>query len=153
MKIKSKLRTPLLVALAVLLIDQISKWIITIIVPQNGAIALITNGLYLSNLRNTGAAFSILSGQNTLLIFVALAAAAVIVYYLKTEHRRFAIPLALILGGVLGNLLDRIRLGHVVDFVDFRIWPVFNLADSAITIGVILVIYQAYLKEKIEKYK
>jgi signal peptidase II len=62
------------------------------------------------------------------------------------------IAFALILGGVLGNLFDRIRLGHVIDFLDFRVWPVFNIADSAITIGVLLICIRL-LKCKVQNSK
>ena len=65
--------------------------------------------------------------------------------FFKSSSRQ--LPLALILAGALGNLIDRIRLGYVVDFLDFRIWPVFNVADSAITIGVALLIWQIFKRK------
>ena len=103
---------------------------------------------------NTGAAFSILSEasgwQRWLLSMIAVGASVMIIFLLnkyKTEHL-FCLSLSLILGGAIGNLWDRITLGHVIDFLDFYIgdyhWPAFNIADSAIFIGAILLIIDSF---------
>ncbi|MDD5391335.1 MAG: signal peptidase II [Gallionellaceae bacterium] len=105
---------------------------------------------------NTGAAFSFLAAaggwQRLFFIVVAAAASAVILYLLRKHARqaRFALALSLVLGGALGNLIDRIRWGYVVDFLDFYYgnyhWPAFNIADMAITGGVILLVWDSLRK-------
>jgi signal peptidase II len=110
--------------------------------------------VYLTYLQNTGAAFGILKGMTVLFIVLSVAAALWIGYELwvappdraQADHRLQSpvrvVALSLVLGGAVGNLIDRLWRGYVVDFIDVRIWPVFNLADSAITIGVGLLLFQ-----------
>ena len=101
----------------------------------------------LVNVENTGAAFSMLSGMgNVFFISVAIIAIAFIVYLLmRTEEH--PLSLALILGGAVGNLVDRLYLGHVRDFLDFHLagwhWPAFNVADAALTVGLGLLLWQS----------
>lgn len=109
------------------------------------SIPLIDGWLYLTSHRNAGAAFGMLQGQRWLFIVVTVVVAGVIVYTLwRMRRERFLCwSLALILGGAVGNLTDRIRFGEVVDFIDVRIfsfhYPIFNVADSAVVIGGILL--------------
>lgn len=94
---------------------------------------------------NNGTAFGLLKGQNTTLAaFSALAVIVISGYALKNKKLDPALSVALgmLLGGALGNLLDRARFGYVIDFLDFRVWPVFNLADSAITVGIALLCWR-----------
>ena len=105
--------------------------------------------LWLTYVQNSGAAFGLFKGQHFLFILVS---AGVIVWLVRTflAHPPLA-PLsrwacALILGGAAGNLVDRLRFGYVVDFFDLRVWPVFNVGDSAITIGVTLLLWRALRK-------
>jgi len=113
------------------------------------SIPLINNILHLTYIQNTGAGFGILKGSNTTLIFISLIIIGIILFYFDRiiKEKPTHIPVALILGGAVGNLIDRIFLGHVIDFVDFRIWPAFNIADSAITIGALLLIIYFWKKE------
>lgn len=93
---------------------------------------------------NTGAAFGLLPDQGTLLTVLALIVVAAILYYqrqLASHNAWLAGCLGLLLGGAVGNLADRLRFGHVVDFLDFKFWPVFNVADSAIVVGVGLLVF------------
>ena len=105
----------------------------------------------LVNVENTGAAFSMLSNMgNVFFITVALLAILFILYLLfKTDEN--PVPLALILGGAVGNLTDRLYYGHVRDFLDFYIagwhWPAFNVADSALTVGLCLLLWQSIRHE------
>jgi signal peptidase II len=92
---------------------------------------------------NTGAAFGILQGQGVFLTITTLfGLAAIILYYLypPMEHGLLRLALGLQLGGAVGNLTDRVRLGGVTDFIDFRYWPTFNIADSAIVVGVATIV-------------
>jgi signal peptidase II len=104
---------------------------------------------------NLGAAFSVLAEadgwQRYALSSIAIAASVFIIYLLRKHHHevRFSLSLSFILGGAVGNLIDRIAYGHVIDFIDFYIkewhWPAFNIADSAICIGAVLMVIDAFL--------
>ena len=101
----------------------------------------------LSHVHNTGAAFGILQGAGTFLVvapFLATAAITVFLLTLPTHSRWYSIALAAILGGAVGNLIDRIRLGHVTDFIDPTHYPSFNLADSAIVLGVLTIVVLSF---------
>jgi len=105
--------------------------------------------LRLIHVQNTGAVFGLFQGQSFILTIVALLGIALLLFWSLFMHRSFPlltnmpnrIALGLLLGGSVGNLIDRISRGFVTDFIDFRIWPAFNIADSAIVIGVIIVAY------------
>ncbi len=135
----------------VLILDQASKrLIIASLTPYQEVIA-VTPFFNLVHVHNTGAAFSLLADQSGwqrwFFLIVASIATGVILWLLATTRGRtlFAIGLALILGGALGNVIDRLAYGHVIDFLDFHAagwhWPAFNLADSAITVGAGLLIW------------
>ena len=136
----------LLVAAVVAVLDQTTKTVVQGAL-QPGVRIEVLPFLDLVLVFNTGAAFSFLAGaggwQRALFIAIAIAAALLIVHLLRRhpEERVFCAGLALILGGALGNLWDRVALGHVADFVLLHAygyhWPAFNVADSAITVGVI----------------
>lgn len=125
------------ISLVIILLDQLTKYIISKYIDLNQSIPLIKNILHLTYITNTGAGFGILKGQNIALIFISLIIIGIILFYFDriTKERQIHAPIALILGGAIGNLIDRAFLGHVIDFIDFRIWPAFNIADSCITIG------------------
>ncbi len=101
---------------------------------------------------NTGAAFSIFTGKNSILIFAAIAGVILILTYYFYLYRRLPyldtalnkIALAVILGGTIGNLIDRIRLGFVRDFIDVGPWPIFNVSDSCTVVGVILFAFSLF---------
>jgi len=145
-------RTRLLLAIAVtvLVLDVVSKVVVVATIEQGRDIRLLGGVLYLTHLRNVGAAFSFAQGATILFTVIAVAVAVVIV---RTARRLYstgwAVALGLVLGGAVGNLVDRVfrapgfLRGGVVDFLslfapDGRIWPVFNVADSAIVCGGIL---------------
>ena len=116
---------------------------------QGESIPVLQPLFYLTYIMNPGAAFGILPNQKALFITTGLLLAiGALAGYRKLPpgNNPLKIGLGLVLGGALGNLADRLRFGRVVDFLDFRVWPVFNLADSAIVIGVCLLAW-ALLKE------
>ena len=139
----------------VIVLDQLTKyWISQSLAP--GESVPVTPFFNLVLTYNTGAAFSFLSRasgwQRGLFILIAVLASLLMIYFIRRYHRekRFSVGLSMILGGALGNLWDRIVLGHVVDFLDFYFqayhWPAFNVADSAITCGAVLLIWDSFYK-------
>lgn len=131
----------LILAVFVLSLDQLTKSFIIQRLTCNQSIPVIPGIFHLTLVYNRGAAFGILKNQVPLFIFFSLIAISIIFIAIKDRNQdKFTlISLALILAGAIGNLIDRILLGYVIDFLDFRIWPVFNIADSAITIGAVLL--------------
>ena len=154
-------KLPWLVA-AILVADQVTKSLVSSQLTLGESIAVIPNFLHLTLVRNTGMAFGILSGADvpykTVLVTVLSVAAmgAVFYYALKAppSERLTRGGLACILGGALGNIIDRVRLGYVVDFVDVFYgnthWPAFNVADSCICIGVGLLLVDGFRKPEPE---
>ncbi len=135
--------TLFLIAFSAVAIDQFSKYLVRAhlewgqSIPEDGP-------LRLTYTTNTGGAFGLFANQTFLLALAAVIAIAVIVLYLRylpPGSRLLKIGLGLELGGAIGNLIDRVRLGEVTDFIDVGAWPVFNVADSAIVVGTILIAY------------
>ncbi|MDP9377068.1 MAG: signal peptidase II [Actinomycetota bacterium] len=130
------------VALAVLAADQATKAWVRAEVP-GGEHKPVLPGLDLVNVRNDGIAFGLFSGGGVVIVLIALVALVAVLAFFVT-HIATALmwlPTGLLVGGALGNLVDRAREGAVTDFIDLPYWPAFNLADSAITVGVVLLLY------------
>ena len=147
------------VAGAVLILDQVTKALILAHLPLGGSIAVIPGFFDLTHVHNPGGAFGFLAGMSAevrslLFIAVSLVAAGLILYfYWQTPlgQRFLSVGLALIFGGAVGNLVDRMRFGIVVDFLDVYAgtlhWPAFNVADSAITVGVCIFAYHILFRK------
>lgn len=136
-------------ALIIIILDQLTKYLLTGNLGLGEQIILIQNFLYLTNVRNFGAGFSLFQGATQLIIWFSIIVIGVIIYLYDKIPKKLYVQLstASLLGGIVGNLIDRFRLGYVIDYIDFRIWPTFNIADIAITAGVIgLIIY--FLRKK-----
>lgn len=145
----------LLVALAVLVLDQWSKWMVEAHLPMFASTPVIPGLLSFTHVTNTGVAFGLFAAhgdafQTALLASVGLLALVVILayfWYTPPRETRLLTSLALVAGGAVGNLMDRIAAGAVTDFVDFYVgswhWHTFNVADSAITIGLVLMAWDA----------
>ncbi len=135
----------LAVAGLVILADQASKLaVVHWLGPDatNHRVEILGRALAFQYLENTGAAFGVLDRQGTFLTVLAgVVVAALLGYYLRSGRTSvlLALSLGLVSGGALGNVIDRVRLGYVVDFVAVGIWPKFNVADSAVTVGVVLL--------------
>lgn len=142
-------RLALGVAAIIIAFDQATKaWVVAAL--SDGPVVLIDGFLQFRLVRNPGAAFSLLRGAGSLIALAAIAAAILIVLMVRRMETRFeAAALGLVLGGAIGNLIDRIFRGpglldgKVVDFIDFDFFPTFNVADSAITIGAALAVLLA----------
>lgn len=108
----------------------------------------------LTYIKNSGGAFGLFPNQTLFLILVGVLWVAIILYFYRKQSLSsplLRLSLALQLGGAFGNLLDRIRLGHVTDFVDLRVWPIFNLADTSIVIGVFMLVFYLTLGKDKDK--
>jgi signal peptidase II len=131
----------------IVIIDQVTKALAVALLEPNQPVRVIGSLLQLRLVRNPGAAFSL--GESTTYVFTALASIAVILivrYTPRITHPAWSLTLALVLAGAAGNLVDRLTRapgfpgGHVVDFVQIPMWPVFNVADSAITIAIVVAL-------------
>jgi signal peptidase II len=139
-----------LIVFAIIVLDQITKYLIVNSLSLYDSIEVFSF-LHIVNVRNTGAAFgSFKSLGSSFFILVAVAAIGFVVYLLmKRTYNTFG--LSLILGGAVGNLIDRVLYGQVVDFIDFSIgsyhWPAFNVADSALTVGIAIILGTAVFRK------
>ncbi|MBD1371343.1 signal peptidase II [Hazenella sp. IB182357] len=136
-----------MIAVVVLILDQWSKWWIVKDMELSQSIPVIDGFFYITSHRNRGAAFGILQNQQWFFILITCIVLAVIVVYLwklKNDQKWLSFAFSLVLGGAIGNLIDRIRTGEVVDFLHFQFgtyhFPIFNIADSAIVVGVSILI-------------
>ena len=139
-----------LIALAVLAIDQVSKhW------ARNAFVEPLTllPFLQLRYVTNTGAAFSIFARWPELLTWLIVIILGLLLFSMDwlIKESGCGVCIGLILGGAVGNLYDRFSLGKVTDFIDLSFWPTFNLADSALTIGVVIMVWRLYLKDRHER--
>jgi signal peptidase II len=151
------------VALTVILLDQASKLLIQATMPLGHSIPIISDLFAIVHVMNPGAAFGLLADQaawvrKPLFIGVSLLAIGFILYHRHCrvdDHPLTMLGLSLILGGAVGNLVDRLRIGMVIDFIDVHYyqyhWPAFNVADSAITVGVSLMMLTLILEERRER--
>jgi len=138
-------RLPWLTAALIVGSDQATKLLIRASLAPAQSVPILSPVLHLTYVQNTGAAFGLFRGYPGVFVVLALLVAAWIVRELgRTRPTGWEVQasLGLILGGAVGNLIDRVRFGYVVDFIDLRVWPVFNVADASITIGVSLLLIQ-----------
>lgn len=150
----------LLIVLAVLVFDRFTKWLVIRNIALDDAISIIPGLFRLTHLENTGAAFSLFAEspspfKTALLVAISVAALVIVALLLWMRRRDFnatTMALSLIMGGALGNLWDRLTDGKVTDFLDFYIgrhhWPPFNVADSAIVVGALLLLWRSLKKER-----
>lgn len=138
-----------IIVLCVLSLDRLSKLLAAKKLLLHQSLPVIKGFFHLTLVHNRGAAFGILKNQT--FFFILTAVSAIILISLKLgKHKAVSlcsIALGLILSGALGNLIDRLFFGYVIDFLDFRIWPVFNIADTSITIGAILIGWHTLLSK------
>lgn len=137
----------LILVVVFLIIDVCSKLVVSNLMNVNDSIIVIKNFFNITYVRNTGAAFSIFAGRIWMLIIVSITIISLIVYYVyknKPKNKLEMVGYSMILGGAIGNFIDRVVYGYVIDFFDFYIfgydYPIFNMADSFIFVGVILLI-------------
>jgi len=145
----------LIIALLVVFVDQCTKLLVRSILGTSHQLTIIKNIFYISFIENTGAAFGTFQGQNVILTIISIVIIGYILWYYQKIPNNLVVRLSggFILGGALGNLIDRILLGKVTDFLQLTFWPTFNIADSAILVGVIGALYYYYVIEHKERFK
>ena len=144
-----------LFALSIIVIDQFIKQLVHILMRLGQSVVLIDNLVKITYVRNTGAAFSLFVGFSPYLaaVGVLVVIAVILIHHRVPPRRRWVqASLAFILGGSVGNLLDRLFRGYVIDYIDFGFWPVFNFADVMINVGAILFILY-FFEEEVEEIK
>lgn len=145
------------VAGAIIIVDHITKLFVEQWLPLNHAWAPfpeLADYFRITHVSNTGAAFGLFPGGSMIFTLIAIVVATVIVVYnylLPGGHTLLRLALGLQLGGATGNLIDRLRLGHVTDFFDFGPWPVFNVADASIVVGVIILGFLMFREQQEEQ--
>ena len=143
----------LLVSLAVIVLDQWTKWLIEVHLPHHSTQPVVPGFFNLTHVRNSGVAFGLFASDGggwllTLLGLGALVAVGLYFWYTPSRDRVLLVALALVVGGAVGNLIDRVSSGAVTDFLDVYLgphhWPSFNVADSAISIGIVLMAIDSF---------
>lgn len=135
----------------VCILDRLIKLIVIENLSCGQSIRILPNIFHLTLVLNTGTAFGLFKNNNAFFIsasFIIIIFLVIYIWKYKPVKPVLLLSTGLILGGAIGNLIDRVKFGYIIDFLDFRIWPVFNIADSAISIGVILLIWQILFKPK-----
>lgn len=131
-----------IISFLVILVDRITKMLVENFLDKE--LSIIKNIFYFTYVKNDGAAFSILGSQRLLLVILSILALFFIIYYV-TKKDKNGIGYFFLIGGIIGNLIDRIFLGYVIDFIGIYTFPIFNIADIFIVLGAILVLFE---KEK-----
>ena len=145
----------LFVSLGVIVLDQWTKWLVEVNLPHHVTEPVIPGFLNLTHVRNTGVAFGLFASDGgsspwllTVLGLVALTAVGIYFWFAPSRDRGLLVALGLVVGGAVGNLIDRISSGAVTDFIDVYVgthhWPSFNVADSAISIGIVLMAIDSF---------
>lgn len=146
-------------ASGVVLVDQVAKALVLNFLPLHQAVSVIPGFFNLAHVRNPGGAFSFMAGNDSplrhyLFMVAGVVALGLILYFYSqtpTTHRFLKLGLALIFGGAIGNMIDRLRFNEVVDFLDFHVgtwhWPTFNIADSCVSVGVIIFLLHIVFKK------
>ena len=134
--------------LAIVVLDRLTKDFFSNFLGLNESIAFIPHFLRFTLVHNTGIAFGFFKDCGAVFIIIPVILTGLLIYnvfyYRHSPHlsRTYIVAFSLILGGAIGNLIDRIFLRYVIDFIDFRVWPVFNVADSAITVGAAIILFR-----------
>lgn len=132
----------------ILLLDQLTKFLVIRNLNLHESIPVFKGVISITLVHNRGAAFGIFKDKFYFFVVISVITIIAIYFILRKNkgNKLFSFSLSMILGGALGNLIDRVFSGHVIDFLDFHIWPVFNIADSAITLGTIILGWLVFFK-------
>lgn len=144
---------PFVLGIIIFVIDQLAKGYITASMHLGQSIPVVKDYFYITYVVNPGAAFGIFENQRLFFIIVALLFVAAIVFFrekILKENTLFQWGVGLLMGGAIGNLYDRLQNGLVIDFFDFRFWPVFNIADVAICIGAAFIMFDVCFRRGVD---
>ncbi|MFH2013154.1 MAG: signal peptidase II [Pseudomonadota bacterium] len=156
---KKKYFITITIVLVIILLDQFSKLYIDRVMPLHSSITILKNFIHITYIRNSGIAFGIFAshaaGLKVIFFLITSIIAILIIFFLlrslKNTQTSLMVSLSMIMGGAIGNLIDRVRLGEVIDFIDLHWysyhWPAFNVADSAITVGGFYLIVNTIFKK------
>ncbi len=140
-----------ILAILTILLDQVTKLLVKLYLYPLETIRILPF-LNLVYAENTGSAFGMFKGLGSMFFIIISLLATVLITFLLIKERDNRIPYALILGGAIGNMIDRIAYGYVIDFIELHAagfyWPIFNIADSALTIGIFLLLYKTLFSKK-----
>lgn len=137
-----------ILTIILVIIDQLSKYYIQSTMMLGESIPVWEDIFHITYILNSGAAFGMMANQTAFFIVLALAIVGAVIYFYPTirrESRVMKLGIGLLLGGAIGNLIDRVQIGMVVDFFDFRIWPIFNIADIGIVCGAGIILAVSFL--------
>lgn len=147
-----------IIAAIIIIVDQITKWVVVKNMELYEQITIVKDFFYFTSHRNKGAAWGILEGKMIFFYIVTTIVVIGVIYYMQKYARNdklLAISLSFVLGGAIGNFIDRLFRGEVVDFLDFIIFgydfPIFNVADSSLVVGVTLILIATFIDEKQKK--
>ncbi len=138
------------IVIALIVFDQLVKVFVSSTMVLGHSIPVLPGIFHITYIQNPGAAFGILANQRWVFIAAGVAILLLSVWFyprVRNENRWIRYGGAMLLGGAVGNLIDRIRLGQVIDFLDFRVWPVFNIADIGIVVGVGCIMYELLFRK------
>ena len=141
-----------LIAAGTIILDIVTKITVFVTMSEGQSIKILPNIFHITLVLNKGTAFGLLKGFNIFFIITSFIAAVLIILYIgghKKMDQASMVALGFILGGAIGNMVNRVRFGCVIDFLDFRVWPVFNIADSCITVGVVILITNMLMFRKL----
>jgi signal peptidase II len=132
--------------LVIIIFDQLTKYLITHFMQLHQSIPIIKNIFHLTYVSNTGTLFGMFQNANSIFIWLMLITIGAILYFYDKFDKNEAIVFALVVGAAIGNLIDRLFHGFVIDFLDFKIWPVFNVADIVVSCSVVFLLIYMFLK-------
>ncbi|MCC5465043.1 signal peptidase II [Pelosinus baikalensis] len=145
---------PILIVVFVVIMDQLSKFYIQTHMTLGMSIPVIDDIFHITYVLNPGAAFGLFEHQTLFFLIVAVSLVSAAIYFYPRIPKKYSLlrfGTGLLVGGAIGNVIDRIKTGYVIDFFDFRIWPVFNIADAAIVCGVGCIVFtMVYLHKEDE---
>jgi len=148
-KIKQYYKYLIYFPILIIILDQLTKFLIMHYMQFQQSISIIPKIFHLTYITNSGTFFGLMQGgnSNSLFIWLTIIILGAILYFYDQFNKTEKIVFSLIIGAAIGNLIDRIVHGHVIDFIDFRIWPVFNVADIVISVSVVFLMVYIFIKK------
>ncbi len=143
----------IIITLAIVAVDRITKFYVEEYLDLGERVPVLGNFFVITRVNNSGAAFGLLQGFNIVFVLAALIVMGLLIYFYRDiiQDTLLTIASSLVLGGTIGNMLDRLYFGYVVDYLDFAYWPTFNISDMFLTVGVALLAFYLWKTSHVEK--